>query len=512
MISLCLVAAITTAPARHVGWWWDAPATADDPGVDALLGFVKEHPTIVSSVLMLCGPTTKSGTIAGELSPACTRVVPQLTALGVRPELWLGETDDVNAAITLVGDAPGAVAALGKLQEQLPGVLGFNFDLEVSKATMCGNERCDVRYASFLRDVRAGLAAAAAPGAPVPRVTVDVSCHKGDGWAPVISNCSLLADAADKALNMGTYNAGSYAAWLQQLQPAVEPSVDVGRLGMGLGCWNDSRTQGWSTTAESAEQRICQLMNRSLTELDMFRLKPPEWPEAFWIPQLEKFVGGGGCVPAPLPKSDCPASGWVGCGPPDCPSPACCDVSYANVNLSLCDKSVTSHETCAKQQCEASPTKCDKWIPENYSSHFYTCCPSDTPTPSPPPPAPGDCPAYGWVPCGKGDCPSADCCEESYDDVDMSKCGGATRDPNFSAQAQAAPLSRAPASEPSAAAESHEDCSKAQCEASTTRVNTWVPLNFSEHWFTCCPKSDRATKVACVAGESANRCLARARA
>ena len=197
-----VVAALTSQ--RSVGWWWDAPATASDPDVDALLSFAKNHSNIVSSVLMLCGPTTKSGSIVGDISPACTKAVPELTKLGVRPELWLGETDDLDAAIALVSDAPAAVVALGKLQQQLPGVLGFNFDLEVSKATMCGNERCDVRYAAFLRAVRSGLKAAAAPGAAVPRVTVDVSCKKGDGWAPVISNCSLLASAADKAMNMGT--------------------------------------------------------------------------------------------------------------------------------------------------------------------------------------------------------------------------------------------------------------------------------------------------------------------
>jgi hypothetical protein len=257
---------------------------------------------------------------------------------------------------------------------------------------------------------------------------------------------------------------------------------------MGLGCWVSSQTQGWSTTAQSAEQRVCQLMNRSITELDMFRLKPPQWPEAFWIPQLEKFVAGGGCEPAPPPPSLCPADGWVGCGPPGCPSADCCDVSYAGVNMSRCAKGVASHEECAKAQCLASTTKISKWVPENYSQHWFTCCSADTPPPPPPPPAPGDCPAYGWVACTGDDCPSTDCCEESYDAVDMSGCG---------------------------AAESHEDCSRQQCEASATKVNTWLPRNFSEHWFTCCPKSKArhagAPRAACAAGESANRCLARAK-
>jgi hypothetical protein len=58
----------------------------------------------------------------------------------------------------------------------------------------------------------------------------------------------------------------------------------------------------WDRTAESAELRVCALMNASVTEIDMFRLAPEQnWPESFWIPQLEKFVAGGGCIVKPPP-------------------------------------------------------------------------------------------------------------------------------------------------------------------------------------------------------------------
>ena len=48
-------------------------------------------------------------------------------------------------------------------------------------------------------------------------------------------------------------------------------------------------------------------MNHSVVEIDMFRLNPSSDPSAgpwlgeedFWVPQLQKFMGGGGCAIAP---------------------------------------------------------------------------------------------------------------------------------------------------------------------------------------------------------------------
>ena len=94
-------ATANTAPARRIGWWWDAPATADDPEVDALIKWVTAHTDITTSILMRCGPSTLSGKIAGALSPACARAIPELAKLGVESELWLGETDSRSAALQL---------------------------------------------------------------------------------------------------------------------------------------------------------------------------------------------------------------------------------------------------------------------------------------------------------------------------------------------------------------------------------------------------------------------------
>lgn len=103
-------------------------------------------------------------------------------------------------------------------------------------------------------------------------------------------------------------------------------------------------------------------------------MKPPEWPEPWWIPQLEKFVAGGGCVPEPPPQSHCPHDqGWTPCAGSGCTREGCCTMKYADVDLSKC--STTDHEACAKQQCLASDTEVNVWVPLDYKHHPYTCCP-----------------------------------------------------------------------------------------------------------------------------------------
>jgi hypothetical protein len=329
-----LVGLAAVGNARQISWWWDAPQAASDPAVDALLSFSARHMDIVSSIFLRCGPTTKSGTIEGQLYPACQRAIPALVKLGVKAELWLGETDDLDAARKLLDYAnlDTVVEALVALQKEQPGISGFNFDLEVPSVTICGSQRCDVLYAHFLSNVRAALQRT--PGL-APRVTVDAACHSGEGWSPVISNCSLLAAASDRALNMGSYNGGSYRGWLQALAPALAAGVDRSRMGAGLGCYVDAATNNtWATTPESAAQRVCVLMNASFGEIDMFRLAPEQgWPQQWWIPPLKRYMAGGGCDPdPPPPQSHCPTDhGWIHCVGSSCIRDGCCTLTVSSL-------------------------------------------------------------------------------------------------------------------------------------------------------------------------------------
>ena len=43
------------ATPRRIGWWWDAPATASNPSVQALIDWCSKHKDITTSVLMRCG-------------------------------------------------------------------------------------------------------------------------------------------------------------------------------------------------------------------------------------------------------------------------------------------------------------------------------------------------------------------------------------------------------------------------------------------------------------------------
>jgi hypothetical protein len=153
-------------------------------------------------------------------------------------------------------------------------------------------------------------------------------------------------------------------------------------LGAGLGCWVDAKTNGtWSTAAASAEARVCALMNASVVELDMFLLeqsgKPhtpgkgwlfADAPEPFWIAQLERFMGGGGCVPTLAPTLVCPtasvgpASSWRAAD-----DPTCCESDGRRPFPT----GVPCNVSCAKAECAAAGMK---WKEENLDIHPYECC------------------------------------------------------------------------------------------------------------------------------------------
>jgi hypothetical protein len=109
-------------------------------------------------------------------------------------------------------------------------------------------------------------------------------------------------------------------------------------------------------------------MNHSVEEIAMFDIKQGQadpnknFPEPFWIPQLEKFMHGGGCA-AKVPNiTKCPNEFWRQGGE----SPGCCESnSRRGTGSPKCNVS------CAEAECAAANMI---WKPFNYSKHPYECC------------------------------------------------------------------------------------------------------------------------------------------
>ena len=76
------------------------------------------HPTIVTSVIMSCGPSTASGAVQGAMLPSCSRAIPSLAKMGIESELWLGETDSFENGLRLFNSTAATVATLVKLGRQ----------------------------------------------------------------------------------------------------------------------------------------------------------------------------------------------------------------------------------------------------------------------------------------------------------------------------------------------------------------------------------------------------------
>lgn len=331
---------------RRVSWWWNGDSEADAAD---LLEFVKAHTNIVSSVFMKCGVNlAPEGNFVGDLSAACAMAAPELIKLGVQPELWLGESNNLTAHHLMFDRADDVAETLVSLGQKYE-LSGMNIDLEPYGDGWQSTPQDALLFADFLNKIKPRLNDAGM------RLTVDVA---STGWCPMIGNLAVLGDAADRILDMSTYNAGSYSQWLSWFTPMTQ-AAPQGQIGVGLGCWVDSKTSGsWAITAESAEQRICSIMNESLVEVDMFRVLPSaNWPEDFWIPQLEKFMAGGSCEPV-LPENECPQ------GFPSPNADGCCEAHWA-ADCAL---------DCAKQRCEEY--KQWEWQDLDYTSRPYTCCPA----------------------------------------------------------------------------------------------------------------------------------------
>jgi len=343
---------------RKVAWWWYGDDDSAD--VTSVVDFVKAHPNIVSSVIMNCGPhLSKHGTFVGDLSKSCKKLIPKLVKHGVQPELWLGESDDLNAHHKLFNRSDEAAEVLVALGQKY-GLKGMNIDLEANgQGTGIDSTPADaVLFADFLRKIRPRLNDAGM------RLTVDVD---STGWCPILANVPLLASVSDKVMDMGTYSAGSYFEWWSYYKNLMSSQTPLNNLGVGLGCGPDFVGDKWAVTAESVAQRICNLMNDSVVEIDMFDLFEGgnTYPKEFWLPQLEKFVAGGGCEVVP-PVSQCPESFL---GPNDDVLEGCCTA----LKPLDCEGSLEECSKVPKQQCEAY--KSWQWQDVDWTENPYTCCP-----------------------------------------------------------------------------------------------------------------------------------------
>ena len=332
---------------RRVSWWWDGRARrSPDPG--RFLGWVGDHLDIVDSVMLQCGVGVQAdGTLGGALEAACGPAMRGLRALGVEVELWLGESDDVEAQRRLFRRAPEAAAAVGALVRE-HRLAGVNFDVESSEGVTAADGEA---YAAFLGQMRA---AAAGGGA---RLTVDSA-----PFSLMMRNVTALAGATDRVLYMHTYMAPSLRGWLANLDLATAQAPPAGgKLAAGLAGFKDARTAGWSDTPESARERLCWLMHLDLPEVAMFRISENDgWPLAHWEEPLQRFAAGEDCAPGPRPEP-CPA-GWEATRSPG--ETQCCSRK----------RSRGCGEACARAQCAARPGWA--WRPEDFKVHPYTCCPA----------------------------------------------------------------------------------------------------------------------------------------
>ena len=95
---------------------------------------------------------------------------------------------------------------------------------------------------------------------------------------------------------MEAYNAASLPAWMVPFDRIISGAGAAYRshVGIGLGCWNDpSLNNTWSTSPESAQERVAASVTAGISELAIFRLDlnaNPIYPLPFWWQALTAFM------------------------------------------------------------------------------------------------------------------------------------------------------------------------------------------------------------------------------
>jgi hypothetical protein len=256
-------------PAPAISWWY-----SPESNWQMMIEEIRPHLDLVTSIMVYCGPEiADDGTILPYMSPLCYSdgegVLPALSELGVRPEIWLGFGNcSIDAYRLLWNDTTISVQLLVALAVEY-NISGWNIDIEPASENCrggpTGTAEDATAYAKWLLTLRGALHAVGV------RLTVDV-----DNWSPVTSQFGLLAPSVDRLFDMRTYNADSMEQWMDAYYvPYVNATGILNATGVGLGCYVDQTTSGtWSVTAESASERISQINVDQLPEIAMFNLWP----------------------------------------------------------------------------------------------------------------------------------------------------------------------------------------------------------------------------------------------
>jgi len=272
-----------------ISWWYSC-----DQNWTLAVDQISNHlgnstsPSLVTSIQTYCGNLVDdSGKIYGETSTDCQSFFKAITALGVKSELVLGQTNcSIDGMRLLWADKTTSPKQLLALAQEA-GASGWNIDFEPQTEDCSGSPSGDsedaILYAEWLQAVWNILNPAGI------RLTIDVA-----SWSPVLVEFATLAPAVDRLQNMETYNGGDKKTWLSYYNEFVN-DIPLNKAGVGIGVWSDGEGSWWETP-EGADEKISVCKKGQVPELAMFRIATssqvgnPPWPLPFWWPALQTFL------------------------------------------------------------------------------------------------------------------------------------------------------------------------------------------------------------------------------
>lgn len=284
-------------PEKVISWWYASGSQADFAALIKQINQPARLP-LVTSIQSYCGhDISDDGRIImnpgqGNIS-ACREFFPELSKLGVRPELTTGAGNcSIDTYRKLWTDTTNSPQVL--LQAALEvNASGWNIDLEPQGGPNTGKpgwgcqggslpigNAADAKlFTGWLSAVRAVLQPHGI------RLTVDVA-----SWSPVLKEYATLASAVDRMQTMTTYNGANLVAWEGDFNEFLR-TTPISKAGVGLGVWDDQKGDWWETAA-AAPAKVQHAIASGVHELACFRLVPaqPETPASYWWDALQPFL------------------------------------------------------------------------------------------------------------------------------------------------------------------------------------------------------------------------------